>query len=68
MNDELIIKSLTSYIAFWGWHLIAIIFLLGACISTILWSWPFMIAFLVLMFGCEYVAIKRKGEFLNGHS
>lgn len=68
MTEEQIIKALTTYIAFWGWHIIAIIFLLGACLSTILWAWPFLIAFAVLVFGCEYMALKRKGELLNEHS
>jgi len=63
---EEIINKLTNYIAAWGWHLTAMMFLIGCMIMIALpanlSTAVFSISFLIMFFACEFMALKRKME------
>lgn len=56
-------KILTSYIAAWAWHIIAIMFFLNA-ITFMLDNKgiPWILAYFFMIAICEFMAWKRQGE------
>jgi len=63
------LKTLTNYIAVWGWQIMAILFLL---FSFLFFALPrttmtsaFYVACFLVFIGCEFISLKRKRELLE---
>ncbi|HJX50110.1 MAG TPA: hypothetical protein VJ438_01475 [Candidatus Nanoarchaeia archaeon] len=63
------IETLTLYISAWNWQILAMIFLmftlLFLTIVKTLSSVVFTLVGIILFVGCEYISLKRRGEFFE---
>ena len=69
MEDETIIKSVTSYQAAWSWMILSIMFLIS---SMVMFALPrslitssFYVGFFLIFIICIFMAMKRRAEFNN---
>jgi len=61
------VNLITKYIAVWGWQILAMMFLsfsfVFLALPSNLFSSVFYVAFFLIFIICEYMSLKRKGEF-----